>query len=102
MRSSGTAISNRSAARDANIGRLDPGGLGWVLTAVVPSCVDVQAGLPLLFPEDERVQRVAKLFDPFEYLMLRHRDGSWSLRREPRHRELSGAVPFACKTSVSR
>ena len=32
--------------------------------------------LPLLFPEDERVRRVAEaFFDPFEYLMLRHREG---------------------------
>jgi Fe-S oxidoreductase len=32
--------------------------------------------LPLLFPEDERVKRVAEAFyDPFEYLMLRHREG---------------------------
>ena len=31
--------------------------------------------LPLMFPEDEAVQRVAKAFyDPFEYLMVRHRD----------------------------
>jgi glycerol-3-phosphate dehydrogenase subunit C len=33
--------------------------------------------LPLLFPEDEAVQRVADaIFDPFEYLMLRHKDGA--------------------------
>jgi Fe-S oxidoreductase len=32
--------------------------------------------LPLLFPDDERVKRVAEaFFDPFEYLMLRHREG---------------------------
>jgi Fe-S oxidoreductase len=32
--------------------------------------------LPLLFPEDARVRRVAdSFFDPFEYLMLRHREG---------------------------
>ena len=29
-----------------------------------------------MFPEDEDVQKVAAhLFDPFEYLMLRHKDG---------------------------
>ena len=50
---------------------------GWDLTAVVPSCVLMfKQELPLLFPEDERVQRVAEaFFDPFEYLMIRHRDG---------------------------
>jgi Fe-S oxidoreductase len=50
---------------------------GWDLTAVVPSCVLMfKQELPLLFPEDERVRRVAEaFFDPFEYLMLRHREG---------------------------
>ena len=29
-----------------------------------------------MFPEDEQVQKVAQaIFDPFEYLMLRHKDG---------------------------
>jgi Fe-S oxidoreductase len=32
--------------------------------------------LPLMFPEDEKVRAVAAAwFDPFEYLMLRHRAG---------------------------
>jgi Fe-S oxidoreductase len=50
---------------------------GWDLTAVVPSCVLMfKQELPLLFPEDERVRRIADAFyDPFEYLMLRHREG---------------------------
>jgi Fe-S oxidoreductase len=50
---------------------------GWDLTAVIPSCVLMfKQELPLLFPEDERVRRVAEAFyDPFEYLMLRHREG---------------------------
>lgn len=50
---------------------------GWDLTAVVPSCVLMfKQELPLLFPNDERVKRVADAFyDPFEYLMLRHREG---------------------------
>jgi glycerol-3-phosphate dehydrogenase subunit C len=50
---------------------------GWDLTAVVPSCVLMfKQELPLLFPDDERVKRVAEaFFDPFEYLMLRHREG---------------------------
>jgi len=64
--------------KDANIDELDRWAQqGWDLTAVVPSCVLMfKQELPLLFPEDERVQRVANAFyDPFEYLMLRHRDG---------------------------
>src|SRR5204863_5810639 len=64
--------------KDANIDALDAYARdGWDLTAVVPSCVLMfKQELPLLFPEDERVQRVANAFyDPFEYLMLRHRAG---------------------------
>jgi Fe-S oxidoreductase len=64
--------------KEANIDELDRWvQQGWDLTAVVPSCVLMfKQELPLLFPEDERVQRVAEAFyDPFEYLMLRHRDG---------------------------
>jgi glycerol-3-phosphate dehydrogenase subunit C len=64
--------------KDANIDELDRYARdGWDLTAVVPSCVLMfKQELPLLFPEDERVKRVAEaFFDPFEYLMLRHRDG---------------------------
>jgi glycerol-3-phosphate dehydrogenase subunit C len=50
---------------------------GWDITAVVPSCVLMfKQELPLLFPTDERVRRVADaFFDPFEYLMIRHRAG---------------------------
>jgi Fe-S oxidoreductase len=64
--------------KDANIDALDAYARdGWDLTAVVPSCVLMfKQELPLLFPEDERVRRVAQaFFDPFEYLMLRHREG---------------------------
>jgi glycerol-3-phosphate dehydrogenase subunit C len=50
---------------------------GWDLTAPVPSCVLMfKQELPLLFPDDEKVKRVAEAFyDPFEYLMLRHKAG---------------------------
>ena len=64
--------------KDANIDELDRYAReGWDLTAVVPSCVLMfKQELPLLFPDDERVRRVADaFFDPFEYLMLRHREG---------------------------
>jgi Fe-S oxidoreductase len=64
--------------KDQNIDELDRWAQqGWDLTAVVPSCVLMfKQELPLLFPDDERVQRVAKaFFDPFDYLMRRHRDG---------------------------
>ncbi len=50
---------------------------GWDIVAPVPSCVLMfKQELPLMFPHDEAVQKVAKaIFDPFEYLMLRHKGG---------------------------
>ncbi len=50
---------------------------GWDLTALIPSCVLMfKQELPLMFPDDADVQKVkAAFFDPFEYLMLRHREG---------------------------
>jgi glycerol-3-phosphate dehydrogenase subunit C len=67
-----------SAARDANIPELirlvDE---GWDIVAPVPSCVLMfKQELPLMFPDDADVARVrAAIYDPFEYLMLRHRNG---------------------------
>ena len=51
---------------------------GFDIVAPIPSCVLMfKQELPLMFPEDAQVQRVAKrIFDPFEYLMLRHRAGA--------------------------
>ncbi|MEA3291857.1 MAG: heterodisulfide reductase-related iron-sulfur binding cluster, partial [Pseudomonadota bacterium] len=48
---------------------------GWDLMAPVPSCVLMfKQELPLMFPDDEQVRKVAEaIYDPFEYLMLRHR-----------------------------
>ncbi len=50
---------------------------GWDLTALVPSCVLMfKQELPLLFPDDPQVKKVQQAFyDPFEYLMLRHKEG---------------------------
>lgn len=50
---------------------------GYDIVAPVPSCVLMfKQELPLMFPEDEAVQAVkARIFDPFEYLMLRHKEG---------------------------
>ena len=49
---------------------------GWDLIAPVPSCVLMfKQELPLLFPEDADVRKVRDaFFDPFEYLMLRHKE----------------------------
>ncbi|HEV2271304.1 MAG TPA: heterodisulfide reductase-related iron-sulfur binding cluster [Steroidobacteraceae bacterium] len=50
---------------------------GLDIVAPIPSCVLMfKQELPLMFPDDADVQRVAKrTFDPFEYLMHRHRAG---------------------------
>jgi len=54
---------------------------GWDLIAPIPSCVLMfKQELPLLFPDDEKVAAVGRaFFDPFEYLMLRHREGKFKL-----------------------
>jgi glycerol-3-phosphate dehydrogenase subunit C len=50
---------------------------GYDIIAPVPSCVLMfKQELPLMFPEDPQVAKVRDaIFDPFEYLWLRHRDG---------------------------
>ncbi len=50
---------------------------GWDIMAPVPSCVLMfKQELPLMFPDDDKVQRISKhIFDPFEYLMLRRKAG---------------------------
>ncbi len=50
---------------------------GYDVVAPIPSCVLMfKQELRLMFPDDAQVQRVAAhIFDPFEYLMLRHRAG---------------------------
>lgn len=50
---------------------------GFDIVAPVPSCVLMfKQELPLMFPDDADVAKVRDaMFDPFEYLMLRHREG---------------------------
>ena len=50
---------------------------GYDIVAPIPSCVLMfKQELPLMFPEDADVQAVkGRIFDPFEYLMLRHKAG---------------------------
>jgi Fe-S oxidoreductase len=67
-----------SKAKDVNIPQLlrliDQ---GWDIVAPVPSCVLMfKQELPLMFPDDPDVARVRdNIYDPFEYLMLRHKHG---------------------------
>jgi glycerol-3-phosphate dehydrogenase subunit C len=50
---------------------------GFDIVAPIPSCVLMfKQELPLMFSDDARVRRVAEhIFDPFEYLLLRHKAG---------------------------
>lgn len=49
---------------------------GYDIVAPIPSCVLMfKQELPLMFPDNAEVLRVQQhIFDPFEYLMLRHKD----------------------------
>ena len=50
---------------------------GYAILTAVPSCTLMfKSELPLMFPNDGDVKAVAKaMFDPFEYMILRNRDG---------------------------
>jgi len=50
---------------------------GFAILTAVPSCTLMfKSELPLLFPDDADVQSVsAAMFDPFEYLVMRDKDG---------------------------
>jgi len=53
---------------------------GYDIVAPIPSCVLMfKQELPLMYPDDAQVQKVKPaIFDPFEYLMLRHKAGLFS------------------------
>ena len=66
------------AVKDANVPLfLEAIKEGYDIIAPIPSCVLMyKQELPLMFPDDEDIARVkAAFFDPFEYLMLRHKAG---------------------------
>jgi Fe-S oxidoreductase len=50
---------------------------GWDIVAPIPSCALMfRQELPLMFPDDPEVAKVQNaIYDPFEYLMLRHKHG---------------------------
>ena len=50
---------------------------GYAIMTAVPSCTLMfKQEIPLMFPDDAEVKLVAEaMYDPFEYLVLRHRDG---------------------------
>ena len=65
-------------AKEVNIPRLaNLVDEGWDLIAPIPSCALMfKQELPLMYPDDPQVKKVQDAFyDPFEYLMLRHKEG---------------------------
>jgi len=50
---------------------------GWDIVTPIPSCTLMyKQELPLMYPDDPDVKKVRDaIYDPFEYLMLRHKDG---------------------------
>ena len=50
---------------------------GWAIVSAIPSCTLMfKQELPLMFPDDADTQLVKEaMFDPFEYLVARHKDG---------------------------
>jgi Fe-S oxidoreductase len=68
---------------------------GYDVVAPVPSCVLMfKQELPLMFPGDADVARVRDhIFDPFEYLMLRHKAGLLSTEFPRRLGKVAYHVP---------
>jgi len=65
-------------SKEANIPVLDRYAReGYAIVSAIPSCTLMfKQELPHLFPDDEAVRRVQDaMWDPFEYLMARHKDG---------------------------
>ncbi|MEQ8207531.1 MAG: heterodisulfide reductase-related iron-sulfur binding cluster [Woeseia sp.] len=67
-----------ASAKEKNIRQLaDWVERGWDIVTPIPSCTLMfKQELPLMFPDDVDVSRVRNaMYDPFEYLMLRHKHG---------------------------
>jgi Fe-S oxidoreductase len=68
---------------------------GWDIVTPIPSCTLMfKQELPLMFPDDPEVLKVRDaMFDPFEYLMLRHKDGKLDTEFESSLGKISYQVP---------
>jgi Fe-S oxidoreductase len=68
---------------------------GWDIVTPIPSCTLMfKQELPLMFPDDPDVIRVRDaMFDPFEYLMLRHKAGHLKTEFANRLGKVSYQVP---------
>jgi glycerol-3-phosphate dehydrogenase subunit C len=71
-------LAHVEALKEVNIPALVPlAKSGYAILTAVPSCTLMfKQELPLLFPDDADVRAVAEaMFDPFEYIVARERDG---------------------------
>ena len=68
---------------------------GWDIVTPIPSCTLMfKQELPLMFPDDPDVAKVRDaMYDPFEYLMLRHRDGKLDTEFKTSLGKISYQVP---------
>lgn len=68
---------------------------GWDIIAPIPSCVLMfKQELPLMFPDDTDVKKVQEnIFDPFEYLMLRHKVGKFNTQFKNKLGKIAYHVP---------
>jgi Fe-S oxidoreductase len=83
-------------ARDTNIPQLlDWVERGWDIVTPIPSCTLMfKQELPLMFPDDADVLKVCDaMYDPFEYLMLRHKAGLLKTDFSQRLGKISYQVP---------
>jgi len=90
-------------AKEANIPQLVKlVDAGWDIIGPVPSCVLMfKQELPLMFPDDEDVKKVQQaIFDPFEYLMLRHKESKLNTDFKNTLGKVSWHVP--CHQRVQR
>jgi len=83
-------------AKEANIPELVKWvDAGWDIVAPVPSCVLMfKQELPLLFPDDPDVAKVKRaIYDPFEYLYLRHKGGAFNTEFKSKLGKVAYHVP---------
>jgi Fe-S oxidoreductase len=68
---------------------------GWDIVTPIPSCTLMyKQELPLMFPDDPEVAKVRNaMYDPFEYLMLRHKDGKLNTEFKSSLGKVSYQVP---------
>jgi len=68
---------------------------GWDIVAAIPSCVLMfKQELPLMYPQDADIHKVKEhIFDPFEYLMHRHKAGLLNIQFKQELGKVAWHVP---------